>query len=155
MYYLQKEREVIVLTREEWDKIQEHYEAEVNKIEIPEWPTEAEIKNISSKIDKAYTKAIFDHGRAKVADDNIDRLIDKMTKLNLAGSNESDRKRNATRAAAEYRAPDGKIIDLFELQEETNRRIIFMDSVLRALEGKMKSLTISYGTLKLEASLKN
>ena len=86
-------------------------------------------------------------------DDNIDRLIDKVTKANLTGRNESERKANAVNAAMNYTMPDGSTVDLYELQEETNRRIVFMDSVIRALDFKIRSLTLAYGALKIESSL--
>lgn len=120
---------------------------------IPEWPTEAQVKNLSSRIDTMYTETIFLHGRVKTDDDNIDRRIDKVTKMNMRGSNESERKLNAVNAATHHVMPDGKIVDLYELQAETNKRLLFMESVIKALDNKTKSLTISYGVLKMEASL--
>ncbi len=52
-----------------------------------------------------------------------------------------------------YRMRDGTAVDLFELQEQIRQRRLFMESVLKALEGKVRSLTLSYGALKIEASL--
>ncbi len=141
------------MTKEEWDKKQKYYEDEVKKIELPEWPTEAEVKNLSAKIDYLFTRAIFDHGRAKIADDNIDRLIDKVSKLNLLGSNAEERKRRSIEAVIKHKKEDGTEEDLFEIQEETNRRLIDMEGVLKSLDNKLRTLTLSYGTLKMESNL--
>ncbi len=141
------------MTNEEWNRLEQQYEKDVVAIEIPEWPTEAQVKNISAKIDKVYTKAVFLHGRVKTEDENVDRWLDKTIKLNGKGKNESERKRNSIEAAMSYRTRDGTIVDLFELQEQIRQRRLFMESVLKALEGKVRSLTLSYGALKIEASL--
>lgn len=141
------------MTKEEWERKRRYYEGEVKKIAIPEWPTEAQVKNLSSKIDTLYTEAIFDYGRAKVADDNTDRLIERQQRLNASGSNDAERKRSGMVAVTEYRKRDGEVVDLLNVQETTNERLVFMDNVLKALESKLKSLTLSYGTLKMESNL--
>ncbi len=73
--------------------------------------------------------------------------------MNMRGTNEAERKLNAVTAAMQYVMSNGEQVDLYELQGETNKRLLFMDSVIKALEHKTKSLTISYGVLKIEASL--
>jgi hypothetical protein len=141
------------MTKAEWQRREEYYEAELKKIKVSDAPNTAEIKRISSQIDTLFTEAIFDYARAKAADDKIKGLLERTLAKYKTGKNAEERKLSAIQSAENYPLGEDKSENLYELKDETNRRMVFMDSVLNALKFKYNLVNMTYGSLKIESQL--
>jgi len=139
------------MTLEEWTKIKNLYTNEIRSLSIPEMPTEQDIKSLISRIDNLFSRAALTYADVKIADDNINRLLDSTVVANRVGGNDSERRAQGIISAMNYNL-DGQTVNLFDLQKESNQRYVFMQQVMKVLDQKLKSLTISYGVIKVESS---
>ena len=152
-------------TYEEWEQREQWYLQKVGEIQMPIGPTPQDLENFANQVERVLSIARFDWAYAKRASDRFDMLY-KTQKLVLFNKlvQEGMVKADAKVTVDEKKGYVEELMQkpfksygksLAELVSDSNDRIIFMDTVINALEDK-KSLIMSHASaMKTEASLNN
>ncbi len=135
-----------------WERHKRDFETRIRDIVIPPDINPGTAKPLVAKLDSLYTDVMLLYPDIKVSDDNITQLLDNTKKLAAAtGSNPDARTARAITAAQEYGDDDVKI-NLFDIKQVTNERLIFINSIVKIIEGKQNRLITALGLMKIESN---
>ena len=138
---------------ERWRAKIDHYQEQIDSLQIPENPSEVQLKQLASRINELHGRASFDYGRAKSEYFRVEQLISTTEAENKRGNNEDERKKNAIEACKGFETKDGRIIDLYDAKSEAYYRKTMMEEIVKHLKSVIQSLTLSYGVVKMEIDL--
>lgn len=133
---------------EGWKEKKEYWRSVIEDIILPE-EIQGKIPYYESKLDAAYTEAIWEHQKFSNKLKEVDSIISEVKKLNKKGSNKEERDRNAIKAVKEYSK-----VDLLEYSRLLEQRVNFYEKyVLAAIKTKSDRLTATIGALKVDVQL--
>lgn len=107
---------------------------------------------ILSDLDQAYAILRVHYSRVEAAKDRVDSIIRQKERSKAEGSNEHNRRKNATEYLENY--PNGdQTFDMYEYQRQVNRRFFMMKGLLDVINNKQQRLITMTGLIKIDSSL--
>jgi hypothetical protein len=143
----------IDLTDEGWARAKQHYRERLSTLVIPLDITPGISKGLLSRIDNFFSEIRLELAEAEGRKERIDNVVREWEREKANGSNEIQRKQNATKAVQEYPLDDGTVVNLYEVQRQMTERTSYLQGVLDVLNGKQSRLITITGVMKLEKEL--
>jgi hypothetical protein len=125
----------------------------LSTIVIPLDITPGVAKGLLSRIDAFFSEVRLELAELEGRKEQVDAIIREWERSNATGSNETERKRNATDSLQNYRLSESQTINMYEVYRLVYERWVFMKGIVDVLEGKQSRLITVGGLLKLEKDL--
>lgn len=145
---------------EHWESLIADYERQALSIKISQENSVTTLSELNYRLDELYTKATFDHARARVNRDAITRLLKNVLDDFYEGGNDKMRKAAAIRYAQNYPVPShcmrfagDDAVDLYSMQFNFERYYYAMEAVMKSLESKASAKITNNSLLKLEKEI--
>lgn len=144
---------IIDATEETWERQKAIYRERLSTINIPLDISPGVTKGLLSRIDNFFSEIRLDVAELEGRKERIDNIVREWERGKVSGTNDIQRKQNATRAIQEFPLGDGKTVNLYEVQRQMTERLSYLQGVLDVLNGKQSRLITVTGVLKLEKEL--
>lgn len=140
---------------QEWENFRAGMIAKVDDVVIESDMQEGAIKKAISQLNRLRdevwlhycdTQAMLENLSSK----DMEGIIETIKFSNLEGSNETSRKKAAVLAVMNYKTPEGKTINLYEVYYETRARFLFLKGLMDTVEYKSRILITMSGALKMQ-----
>lgn len=137
----------------EWDEFKEDTTKRLGEIQIASDMTPAALKHTISDLN-ALRDSVWNHFlECKTFFETLtakdDGLLDRVKRLNSKGTNDNERKVNATLALMNYKQ-DGKLINLYEVLDASRVRFNYTKGLMESIQYKSNAVITMLGNLKLE-----
>lgn len=143
----------IDMTEEAWQAQKQAYRERLGTIIIPLDISPGVAKGLLSRIDAFFSEIRLEVAETEGRKERIDNIVREWEREKASGSNEIQRKQNATKALQEYPLEEGMKINMYEVQRQMTERLSFLNGVLDVLYGKQSRLITITGVMKLEKDL--
>lgn len=144
---------IATMSDEEWSVQKEEYKRRLSTIVIPLDITPGVAKGLLSRIDAFFSEARLELAEIEGQREFIDNIIREWERSKATGTNDIQRKLNATKALQEYPGSDGSQVNMYELQRQLTVRNSYVSGVIDTLHGKQSRLITITGVMKLEKDL--
>lgn len=141
------------MTEEQWENQMNDYRQRLATIRIPLEINPGVAKGLLSRIDTFFSEVRLDLSHLDGRKEYMSSLIREVERQKAIGSNEMDRKRNATMSLQNFETNDGSIVNLYEVQRTLIQRSSYLQGVVDIIAGKQARLITITGVLKLEKDL--
>ena len=81
---------------------------------------------------------------------DVEGIIERTKFGNLEGANDTLRKKSGVLAVMNYQTPDGDIINLYEVYDETKERFYFLKGIMDTIAYKTNVLITMSSAIKME-----
>ena len=107
---------------------------------------------VLSELDQAYAILRIHYARIEAAKDKVDSIIRQKERSMAEGSNEQNRRKNATEFLENY--PSGEqTFDMYEYQRVINKRFFMIKGLIDVINNKQQRLITMTGLIKIDSSL--
>jgi hypothetical protein len=144
---------ISVLDEETWTTMKLEYKRRVASIIIPLDISPGVAKGLLSRIDAFCSETILEAGELEGQKETVSSIITEWERTKISGTNDLERKKNASRALQEYPTGPDSTMNMYEVQRVILDRHAFLKAVIKSLEGKQSRLITLTGLLKLEKDL--
>jgi hypothetical protein len=144
---------IIEMSDEQWQITKQTYRDRLATLIIPLDITPGVAKGLLSRIDNFFSEIRLELAEAEGRKERIDNLVREWEREKATGTNEIQRKQNATKALQEFPLGDGQTTNLYEVQRQMTERTSYLQGVLDVLNGKQSRLITITGVMKLEKDL--
>ena len=144
---------VVDLPENEWVVKKQQYKERLSSIMIPLDPTPGIAKGLLSRIDNLFSELRLEVAEGEGKKETIDSIIREWERSKATGSNDTERKRNATEALQNYPVDDVGTVNLYHIQRQVSERLSYLQGLLDIINGKQSRLITLTGVLKLEKDL--
>ena len=108
---------------------------------------------ILSDLDGAYAILRIHYARIEAAKDKVDSIIRQKERSMAEGSNEQNRRKNATEYLENYPNGEGHTFDMYDYQRLVNRRFFMVKALIDVINNKQQRLITMTGLIKIDSSL--
>lgn len=138
---------------ENWEAYRKELIAECDSIVIESDMQETAIKKTIAQLNNLRDKIWVEYNDTQVLLENLSNketegLIERIKLGSLEGSNETSRKKAAVMAVMNYKTPEGKNINLYEVYDETKARFSFLKSLMNHIQFKSNILITTMSAVK-------
>lgn len=144
---------ILAFSDEEWEFYKSELKRKLKELAIPHDAHPRMVMNLLSAIDILFSEIRLDMAELVGAKETFGSLIRETERQYAVGKNESDRKRNATKAVQEFPISENQTANLYDIHRQVCERLAFIEGVIDTLQERKSSLIIVNGMLKLEQSL--
>ena len=141
------------MTDEAWALQKQQYRERLNTIIIPLDISAGVAKGLLARIDAFFSEIRLELAEMERKKERIDNIVREWEREKANGSNEIQRKQNATKAVQNFPLEQGVTVNLYEVQRQVTERHAYLQGVLDVLYGKQSRLITITGVLKLEKDL--
>lgn len=141
------------MSEQDWLAQKASYRQRLTTIVIPLDISPGVAKGLLSRIDSFFSEIRLELAEMEGTKERIDNIVREWEREKADGSNEIQRKQNATKALQKYPLGDGEEVNLYEVQRQLTERTSFMQGIMDVLNGKQSRLITITGVMKLEKDL--
>jgi len=141
------------MNAEEFEKYKYDIEKEVKSIIIPIDVTPGIIKGILARIDRLFSYVRIEYAKVDAQREKFDSIVREWERTKISGSNELERKKNASEELQHYPDGVGGEFNMYQAQRDVYERYIFLSGVLDILNAKQSRLITLSGIMKLESNV--
>lgn len=143
-------RNVSTMPNDQWLQYKASLKQQLSQMNIPVDANPAHVRTILSHMDRLHSDIRMEFAELEGHSFKVESLIRELERSKATGSNEIERKRNATIAVQQFTGNNGAEINLYDFQRTINERHLFIKGVLDTLLNKQHRLITLNGMLKLE-----
>lgn len=144
---------VTTCSNEDFFEYKKHWGKVVTEIRLPSDINSQVGQMILSQLDEAYSYLRIDFGEIEAAKDKADSIIRQFERSKAEGSNEDNRKKNATEYLEKYPVGDGETINMYEWQRLIDSRFKTINSFVTIINNKQQRLITMTGLMKIDKEL--
>lgn len=144
---------ILSMSDREWANQKRIYQQRIETIRIPTEATPSITMGILSRIDSFFSEIKLYLAELEASKEKTESIIREFEREKALGSNETDRKRNATLALQEYQLPSGQVVNMYQIHRDVTERFIYLKSLVDVIFAKQQRLITVTGLLKLEKEL--
>lgn len=146
------------LSAEEWEKrnseLKEQYAAEIDNLQIPEDLTARELTGFMAELDRLYSQARLDYYQTRRLYELVKRtqsLAIKSVQSRMTERGRTEKEREGLAIGQLRNTPlHGMKVDIFTALDLAEDGYMFMEEVIRALEGKFRLLDLYLKAMQLK-----
>ena len=135
----------------------EQYKQRLSNIRINADASPYELRVLEKDLDDLQTDMLFDFSEMRTQYQDIQRSIEVITRINIQGSNEQERRANGYNAArgVQTQGSNGEDVqlNLFEVESVLRRRYFILQDIFSAIRDKSQRIITLRSTLKIEEEL--
>lgn len=144
---------IVTANDAEFNHFIEEWSSRLSNIHLPADINTQIGTQILSDLDTAYSVLRVDYSRIEAAKDKVDSIIRQKERSKAEGSNEQNRRKNATEYLENFPGPAGGEFDMYEYQRNVNRRFFMTKSLIDIINNKQQRLITMTGLIKIDSSL--
>lgn len=138
-----------------WDTLVMKYENTNKTLKVP-GIDRTELHHFNVAVEKQYTEALYDFGRARRNKDAIQRLIKNVLEDYYKGPNEQARKAAGIQFAKRFPAPENhheSTVNLYDLEDRFIGYYNSLEATIKSLEAKASAKITNNSLLNIEKDL--
>lgn len=144
---------VTTCTDEEFNQYKRTWADTLQSIQLPTDMNPATGTVVLSHLDESYAKLRIDYAELEAAKDKAESIIRQKERVMAIGSNEDNRKKNATEYLEAYPINDTETINMYEWSRLLGGRFSVLRSFIDIINNKQHRLITMTGLAKIDSNL--
>lgn len=144
---------VTTCSKEEFAEYKAYWAERVTSIRLPGDINSQIGQEILSRLDEAYSYLRIDFGEIEAAKEKAESIIRQFERSKAEGSNEDNRKKNATEYLESYPIGDDETINMYDWYRLLDSRYKTINSFVTIINNKQQRLITMTGLMKIDKDL--
>lgn len=140
-------------TDEEFNLYKRNWTDTLHSIQLPQDMNPATGVVVLSQLDEAYAKLRIDYAELEAAKDKAESIIRQKERVMAVGSNEDNRKKNASEYLEAYPINEEDTINMYEWSRMLGGRFSVLRSFIDVINNKQHRLITMTGLAKIDSNL--